>query len=147
MDRPRDLDLTPGRRATDELDDRGAMAAASSRAAPTSPTLATALGMEIALLRINAGLDRTTIADQLGIPGGRYCDIENASKHDTCVTVADLGAIAALHHTTITAIHQAALDRIARGDLPTGSERAARAWELALGSDTDSYFTNHAPQP
>ncbi|MBF6216155.1 hypothetical protein IU487_34745 [Nocardia puris] len=106
--------------------------------------LATALGMEVALLRINAGLDRLTIADQLGIPGGRYFDLEEADQHDGCASLADLEAIAALHNTTITAIYEAACARIARGDLPTGAERSARTLDLALGTDTDRYFTAHA---
>ncbi|MBC7299516.1 hypothetical protein [Nocardia salmonicida] len=109
--------------------------------------LATALGMEIALLRINAGLNRMTIADQLGIPGGRYGDIEEASQHDTCASIADLEAIAALHDTTITALYDAACARIARGDLPTGAERGARMFALALGTDIDRYFTDHASKP
>ncbi|MEU6191303.1 hypothetical protein [Nocardia sp. NPDC047038] len=117
--------------------------ARKARLARTS-RLATALGVEIALLRIDAGLDRLTIADRLGIPVGRYGDIEDATEGGHCVSVADLEAIATLHNTNYTAIYEAALNRIARNDLPTRNERALRALELALGTATDRYFTDRA---
>jgi hypothetical protein len=105
--------------------------------------LAIALGVEIALLRIAAGLDPLTLADRLGIPGSRYSTIEEADRYNTCVTVADLEAIADFHDTTVTDLYGAARDRIARGELPTGQQRAAHHLALALGLDDDSYYADH----
>ncbi|MEU6562659.1 helix-turn-helix domain-containing protein [Nocardia nova] len=105
--------------------------------------LAIALGIEIALLRIAAGVDQLTIADRLGISTSRYSTIEEAEP-STCVTVAELEAIAEFHDTTVAALYTAARDRIEAGNLPTRQERAARGFDLALGFDTDRYYTDHA---
>lgn len=104
--------------------------------------LAIALGVEIALARITAGLDLLTLADRLGILVSRYNTIEEG---DQCVSVADLERIADFHGTTVADLYTAARDRIARGALPTGPERTARHFERTFGGGGgDRYYTDHA---
>ncbi|MFF0458450.1 hypothetical protein [Nocardia africana] len=105
--------------------------------------LSTALGIEIALLRIAAELGRSALVDRFAIPGSRYHSIEEADEPG-CVSVADVEAIAELHFTTVAALYAPACDRIDRGDLPASDEVIARGLERAFGCPDDRYFTDPA---
>ncbi|MGV9822978.1 helix-turn-helix domain-containing protein [Nocardia xishanensis] len=110
--------------------------------AARSAALSVAVGIEIALLRITAGKRQSQVADALEIGIGRYCGIEEGNVAPS-VSMAELEVIASHYGTTFTALYQAAVDRIERGDMPTHS--SARVWEQAIGIPaSDDHFKSLA---
>ncbi len=73
-----------------------------------------ALGIEIAVRRITAGLRAAQAAGLAGIRSGRYSDIEDGHG----ATVAELDQIAALFDTSVAQLHSAARARIDEGRMP-----------------------------